>query len=178
MSIEDAVTQANDMLRRVRIPAAEVLPIIKVLHRDRKFGLARKLLDRCAEEPDVRTHPALRKAVAQKRALSTYKDPDLATDLKLDRALAILRETDDLDKTTDQETLGLTGSIFKRLWETTGQERYLETSAAYYWRGYEQGVETDYGYTAINAAFVLDQLAAAESPEGRISAPAAENARA
>jgi predicted acylesterase/phospholipase RssA len=178
MTIDDAMTTASDMLRRDRIPASEVLPIVKVLHRDRKFGLARKLLDRCAEEPDVRRDPVLRKIVAQKRALSTYKDPDLATDLKLDRALAILRETDDLDKTTDQETLGLTGSIFKRLWETTGQERYLETSAAYYWRGYEQGVETDYGYTAINAAFVLDQLGAAESPEGRISAPAVENARA
>src|SRR5262245_31157450 len=131
MTINEAIEQANQMLRGLRVPAMEVISIVKVLHGDRKFGLARKILDRCAEDPDVRRNAALRKRIAQKRALSTYKDPDLATDLKLDLALAILRETDDLDTTTDQETLGLTGAIYKRLWEATGQDRHLETSAAY-----------------------------------------------
>jgi hypothetical protein len=69
--------------------------------------------------------------------------------------------------TKDQETLGLAGAIYKRLWELSAQERHLATSLAYYYRGYEQGVESDYGYTAINAAFVLDLLADIESVAGQ-----------
>ncbi len=176
-TLEDAIGRANDMLAGKALPPRDVLPIVKLLHAGRKFGLARRLLDQFAEDVWVKGDPLNRRQVAQKRALSTYKDPDLPTDLKLERALAILREADDLNTTTDQETLGLAGAIFKRQWEATGQERYLETSAAYYWRGYERGVENDFGYTAINAAFVLDQLAAAECPEGKLSSPSVESAR-
>lgn len=178
MTIDEATTRATNMLGGAKVAPADVLKIAGELHRARKFGLARKVLDLGADDAEVRRDPALRLKVAQKRALSTYKDPDLATDLKLDRALAILQETENLDTTTDQETLGLAGAIAKRQWEATGQERHLETSAAFYWRGYEQGVETDFGYTGINAAFVLDQLAATESPDTGVSAPSAESARA
>src|SRR5262249_51035342 len=55
--------------------------------------------------------------------------------------------------------------IYKRMWEHTGRERQLETSLAFYLRGFRQGVRSDYGYTAINAAFVLDVLADIESPD-------------
>jgi predicted acylesterase/phospholipase RssA len=177
MTLADAMQRAHDMLLGRTLSPDEALEIVKTLHGGRQFGIARKMLDRYAVDPRVMGDPATRRRVAQKRALSTYKDPDLATDLKLERALAILRETDDLDATKDQETLGLAGAIFKRQWELTGQERHLETSAAYYWRGYEQGVESDFGYTGINAAFVLDQLADAECPEGKLSSPSAESAR-
>lgn len=177
MTLDEAVKRGTGMLAGRDLTPDEVLKVVKVLHAGRQFRIARKMLDLCADDARVKGNAALRLQFAQKRALSTYKDPDLPTDLKLDRALAILNAADDLDRTTDQETLGLTGAIFKRQWEATGQERYLDTSAAYYWRGYEQGVEHDFGYTAINAAFVLDQLAAAECPEGKIVGPPADSAR-
>jgi predicted acylesterase/phospholipase RssA len=111
--------------------------------------------------------PSTRLKVAQLLALVTYKDPDLPPDEKLDDALAVLMEADDLPTTRDQETLGLAGSIHKRRWEVDGQKQHLERSLAFYLRGYEQGVKGDFGYTGINAAFVLDLIADQEEEESR-----------
>src|SRR6185503_10222678 len=83
------------------------------------------------------------------------------------RALGILEEADPLEVTEDQETLGLAGAIYKRKWEATGVQAHLETSLVYYHRGYKLGVGNDYGYTAINAAFVLDLLAASVDADVR-----------
>ena len=138
---------------------AELMDLVGLLKRERRFGLARKGLARYASLPAVRTDPALRLKVAQQRSLCTYKDPDLPADDRLDQALVILSEVEDLARTGDQETLGQAGAIFKRKWEVTAQQRHLETSLAYYRRGYEQGVTKDHGYTGVNAAFVLDLLA-------------------
>jgi predicted acylesterase/phospholipase RssA len=97
--------------------------------------------------------------LAQLLALATYKDPDLPPDEKLDNAFNILCEADDIRTTKNQETLGLAGAIHKRLWELDGQKQHLERSLVFYLRGHEQGVEGDFGYTGINAAFVLDLIA-------------------
>ena len=134
------------------------------LKKERAFGLARKLLDKFSRESTVRDDGILRVKLAQQRALCTYKDPDLLTDEKLDSALQILKEGDDLDRTTDRESLGLAGAIFKRKWEVTGDERDLEQSLAFNERGYSTDTTVDYGWTGINAAFVLDFLADHESP--------------
>jgi len=138
---------------------AELMDLVGLLKRERRFGLARKGLARYASLPAVRTSPTLRLKVAQQRSLCTYKDPDLPADDRLDQALVILSEVEDLARTGDQETLGQAGAIFKRKWEITAQQHHLETSLAYYRRGYEQGVTKDHGYTGVNAAFVLDLLA-------------------
>ncbi len=161
----EAVKEANDILAGKRSTPDELLKLVSSLHKNRKFGLARKLLDQYSGDRRVTSDPKLRLKFAQKRALSTYKDPDLQADKKLERALQILKEADDLGKTKDQETLGQAGAIYKRLWELTAQERHLKTSLSYYLRGYNEGVKADYGYTAINAAFVHDQLADLEAPE-------------
>lgn len=163
--LEEAVKEANDILSGKLSTPDELLKLVKSLHKDRKFGLARKLLDRYSGDPRVAGDSKLRLQVAQKRALSTYKDPDLQADKKLEQALQILKEADDLGQTKDQETLGQAGAIYKHLWELTAQERYLERSLNYYLRGYAEGVKSDYGYTAINAAFVHDLLADLEAPE-------------
>src|SRR6267142_2390044 len=92
-------------------------------------------------------------------AVGELKDLDLPADDRLDQALVILSEVEDLARTGDQETLGQAGAIFKRKWEITAQQHHLDTSLAYYRRGYEQGVTKDHGYTGVNAAFVLDLLA-------------------
>jgi len=103
--------------------------------------------------------------IGQQLALCTYKDPDLPVDGRLNEARRILEEIGDLDTTTNQETLGLTGAVYKRLWEVSARKEYLERSLTFYQRGYEQGIASDQGYTGINAAFVLDLLAEQELPD-------------
>jgi predicted acylesterase/phospholipase RssA len=164
---DESVRKADSILGGESATPQEVLDLVKKLHRNRKFGLARKVLDRCCGDRRVTGDPKLRLVFAQKRALSTYKDPDLQADAKLEQALRILQEADNLSNTGDQETLGLAGAIYKRMWELRAQEQHLEMSLAYYLRGYRQGVRSDYGYTGINAAYVLDLLADLESPEAQ-----------
>lgn len=167
ITLQDAERRAREIIAGVAASPAEVLDLEKVLRGDRKFGLARKILERVQVRAEVIGDPKLRLKVAQKLALCTYKDADLPADQKLDDAQRVLQAADDLRTTTDQETLGLAGAIYKRKWELTAQERYLEISLAYYYRGYEQGVAKDYGYTSINAAFVLDVLADLENVESQ-----------
>jgi predicted acylesterase/phospholipase RssA len=159
MTLLDAESAAREIVGGKEAKPTQVLNLVGVLRHGRKFGLARKILERCAAHPDLMTDARLRMEVGQKRALCTYKDPDLANDRKLDDAFTILQSVTDLETSLDQETLGLAGAILKRKWELTAQVRYLESSFAFYYRGYRQGVENDDGYTAINAAFVSDCLA-------------------
>jgi predicted acylesterase/phospholipase RssA len=160
----EGVKLGKEILAGKQVSPGELLDLVKKkLKKERAFGLARKLLDKYASDPHIRSDPNVRVRIAQERALCTYKDPDLPTDERLDQALQILREDADLDKTTDRETLGLAGAIYKRKWELTAQERDLEQSFAYYNDGYMNGTTEDYGYTGINTAFVLDLLADHES---------------
>lgn len=159
----DHVFLAKSILGGQAATLAEVFGLVTELKKERAFGLARKLLDKYAGDPAVRADATARIKLAQQRALCTYKDPDLLSDEKLDAALQILKEGDDLTRTTDRETLGLAGAIYKRKWEIEGHERDLEQSLYYYERGYCNGTTEDYGWTGINAAFVLDLLADHES---------------
>jgi predicted acylesterase/phospholipase RssA len=167
MTLQEAERRAREITGGVAASPAEALDLEKVLRGGRKFGLARKILERIKDHADVVRDPKLRLKVAQKLSLCTYKDADLPADQKLDDAERVLQAADDLKTTTDQETLGLAGAIHKRKWELTAQERYLETSLAYYYRGYQQGVARDYGYTSVNAAFVLDVLSDLENVESQ-----------
>jgi predicted acylesterase/phospholipase RssA len=125
----------------------------------------------------IAADPQLRLRLAQLHALCTYKDSGLPARTRLESALQILRGADDLSSTVDQETLGQAGAIHKRLWEVEGLKKYLDLSLHFYRRGYEVGIEKDYGYTAVNAAFVLDLLAEYELRQARdtgLPAPADE----
>lgn len=153
MTLKEAEAEAWGIVRGTATTVERVLKLERTLRGGRKFSLARKILQRLVDERLINGHPE-RLKVVQKLALCTYKDMDLPADEKLQDALEILRERADLTATTDPESLGLAGAIYKRLWELTAQQRDLETSLAYYYRGYEQGVGD--GYTGINAAFVLD----------------------
>lgn len=126
---------------------------------------------RASKHADVSKNKDVRLKVWQRLTLCTYKDQDLPADERLDRALKILeevenlRDTEDQETTRNQESLGLLGSIYKRKWEIDNQRQNLERSLYYYLRGYRQGVVNDQGYTGINAAFVLDKLASLEEGE-------------
>lgn len=139
-----------------------LLEISQALRRDNDFSHAREVLKIAREKLPANAPAALRRRLAQQHALCTYKDPDLPIDQRLDDALNILGQAEELSTTTIQEFLGLAGAIYKRKWEIDGQRKNLEWSLFYYYRGYKQGVEIDRGYTALNAAFVLDLLAAQE----------------
>jgi predicted acylesterase/phospholipase RssA len=95
----------------------------------------------------------------QRLARSTYYDPELPAEARLDRALEMLRPV--LDDTDDQETLSLAGAIHKRRWELDGQLHHLERALDFYAYAHECHVDDeDYdGYPGINAAFILDLIA-------------------
>ena len=156
---KNAVETGKEILKGKHTTPSELFDVIAQLKKERAFGLGRKILDGYAGDPAIRGDAKARVKLAQQRALCTYKDPDLLSDERLDTALQILKEGDDLDSTTDRETLGLAGAIFKRKWEVSAQERDLEQSLRFYERGYKTGTTEDYGWTGINAAFVLDLLA-------------------
>lgn len=174
-----AVQDARDALRgRTRRPR-ELLDLAKKLKAEKQFGLARRLLARARLEPSLVDEPALRVEIFQQSAVCTYKDPDLQAEARLDQALDILRQScESLDTTTNQETLGIIGAIYKRKWEVNNQKQQLERSLNYYLRGYSQGCAKDQGYNGINAAFVLDLLAQQEEDEARKAGVPPEQARA
>jgi predicted acylesterase/phospholipase RssA len=145
----------------------ELLRIATELKGLRAFDKARRILSLARQQgiPDSR----LRIKLAQQHALCTYKDPDLPAGERLREALDILGGVEDLQTTRNQETLGLLGAIYKRRWELDGQKAHLERSLAYYGRGYKEGLPGDYGYTAINTAYVLDLLASLELADAKKS---------
>jgi predicted acylesterase/phospholipase RssA len=162
----ESVTQAKKIIAGQDENFDVMFDLAKKLKNERAFGYARRVLMRARSKSEA-ADPANRLKLGQQLALFTYKDPDLQPDEKLDEAFNILREADDLQKTKNQETLGLAGAIYKRRWELDGQKQHLERSLAFYLRGYEQGVEGDTGYTGINAAFVLDLIANQEEEESK-----------
>lgn len=181
-SVEETRRFARSVIAGSDCDPSRAIASVKALKRVREFGLARKMLAALWRRPAFQTalvqRPELRLTVVQLRALTTYKDPDLSTSAKLDDALAILRSDADLHRTLEQETLGLAGAICKRMWEHAGRTRQLELSASYYLRGFERGetdgkrgLRGDKGYTAINAAFVLDQIADVELPQPESELP-------
>jgi predicted acylesterase/phospholipase RssA len=175
------VRQAQEILRGRQAEPREMLDLAKKLKAETRFSYARRLLARASGHESIARDKKLRENIYQQLALCTYKDQDLPVDDRLDRALSILDQIADFDTTTEQETLGLIGSIFKRKWEVDNQRQNLERSLFYYLRGYEQGPAKDQGYTGVNAAFVLDQLASLEEGEAEKaskSSKAAEERRA
>ncbi len=137
--------------------------LAKRLKKVDKIGVARRVLARARKQGGF--DATLGRKLAQEHALCTYKDPDRPVLQALDEGLDILRGSFDLETTEDQETLGLAGAIYKRRWQATGSKgstgaSVCATTAA----ATTSGPQFDFGYTTINAAFVLDQLADIERP--------------
>src|SRR4051812_24879892 len=72
----------------------EMLALAKQLKGERAFGYARRILARARAMPDL--DPALGLVLAQQHALCTYKDPELPVAMRLEHALDLLDEADDL----------------------------------------------------------------------------------
>jgi predicted acylesterase/phospholipase RssA len=163
---KENIARAKEILRGAEATLDELRKLAKELKEDTAFGYAWKIIARARRRPEVERDRDLNLPLAQQQAVSTYKDPDLPADQKLDRAFEILEKADNLRATTNQETLGIAGAIYKRRWELDWHKQHLERSLAFYLRGHAQGVETgDNGYTGINAAFILDLLAEQEEKD-------------
>ncbi|MDQ3918392.1 MAG: patatin-like phospholipase family protein [Acidobacteriota bacterium] len=185
----------------------EMFELAKSLAQYKQIGYARRVLKRACAVVSRSEYPKLYTRIFQKAALYTYKDPDLPLDWKLDRALQILGKIEDLAETRDTETLGLVGAIYKRKWEADGKRQHLERALFYYLRGYAQGLPADatgeeradvlkylrahpdaaldaskdQGWNGLNAAFILDVLAAQEDEEAAragVSSSTADERRA
>jgi predicted acylesterase/phospholipase RssA len=165
---EDAA-RAQSVLRGVRLPPEEVYSLAERLKGTNEFGYARKLFGRLRSTGDDNGLSNSVAKVGQRHALCTYKDPDLPASDRFRRALEILDEVDraELTDLETQESLGLRGAIYKRIWQVEGQQADLERSLGNYLRGYAMGPASDQGYTGINAAFVLDQLAREEAAQAK-----------
>ncbi|MDW4419278.1 TRAFs-binding domain-containing protein [Staphylococcus saprophyticus] len=88
----------------------------------------------------------------QKLALATYKSeyPNKLDSLK--EALSVLEHLN-INQTTNPETLGLAGAIYKRLWEESNLYKYLDDSIKYYEKGFY--IKNDY-YNGINLAYLYN----------------------
>jgi predicted acylesterase/phospholipase RssA len=170
------VARAKLILQGSDASLQELTQLANDLKADTSFGYGWKIFSRARRTDEVKKDAKLNLKLAQKQAVCTYKDPDLPADQRLKRAFEILEQADDLRTTTNQETLGLAGAINKRTWEVDGQKLHLERALAFYRRGYRLGVDSDNGYTGINAAFVLDLLAEQEEEESRDAYASSETA--
>src|SRR3954471_13484387 len=145
--------RARTLLRQTRMPAKEAFDLAESLKKYNEFGYARKLFGRIREAGDYTDLKNKVVKIGQRHALCTYKDTDLAVADRFKRALEILDEVDLLGCTLSQqqESLGLRGAVYKRMWQVEGQRKDLLRSLAYYLKGFEIGPATDQGYTGINA---------------------------
>jgi hypothetical protein len=175
-SAEDArtnpnVAQAKNILAgKESLGAAKLLALVKTLKNQRYFDLAQQLLESRLSAGESASDDAPALAIAQQLALCTYKNTQTPVEERLPRALQVLEKHADLKNTTSPETLGIAGGIYKEWWKYDGQRSRLESSLYYYERGAAAGVEADYGYTALNAAFIQSLLAEQESSTADLSA--------
>lgn len=164
------LTKANDIRRGVSVDPAEGFAIAKKLAERQHFDAACRLARHLLDTDNVSSDNAV--GLRQKLALWTSKNPDAPDDTKHDEALDILDSIKlteggaSLVNSTDPETLGIAGGICKRKWLVTGRQPVLEESLRFYERGAARGIESDNGYTAINAAFIIDLLAHVGSVAG------------
>jgi Tetratricopeptide Repeats-Sensor len=98
------------------------------------------------EDPDV----------LQRLALATYKSKYPTPEEALKAACDLLKLLGP-QTTNDTETLGLWGSVNKRLWELTKENSYLDLAVRAYERGFY--LRNDY-YNGINYAYLLNERAA------------------
>jgi tetratricopeptide (TPR) repeat protein len=98
------------------------------------------------EDPDV----------LQRLALATYKSKYPTPEKALEGARDLLQLLEP-QTSNDTETLGLWGSVHKRLWELTKETSYLDEAVRAYERGFY--LRNDH-YNGINYAYLLNERAA------------------
>lgn len=98
----------------------------------------------------------------QQEALCTYKSEQPSKLVALTNALTIVSS---ISEASDTETLGITGAIYKRLWEETRDAAYLDAAIDLYGKGWI--LHKDY-YTGENYAFCMFQKAKKETGDEQV----------
>ena len=147
--------RVNDILAGRATSAEEIKALTKDLKAALSFGTARKLLGTgLALWPDDVW-------MRQQLALCTYKDEELPPGDRFDDALSILEALDlRSPANANAETLGLAGAVYKRMWEYDGQIEHLWEALNFYRAANARDPAADKGYGGVNAAYILDVLAA------------------
>ncbi len=156
------------------LSVSELMDLAHGLQEENHTGYARRVL-----QVALPLAPAeLRNSIQIQLALATYKDPDLPVDDRSKTAesllLDLLSRAESLSLAQHQETLGVLGGVHKLRWNVYGHKSHLEKAVFYYHSGYRLGIASDFGYTALNTAFVLDLLADAERGMGAAPSDASQ----
>jgi predicted acylesterase/phospholipase RssA len=115
--------------------------------------------------------------IQQIYARSIYKDENLIAPQKYEKAIEVLEGDCALDESNDDETLGLAGAIYKRLWDHTGQRTHLEKSLKWYAKGAAVVGRDFEAWCGVNTAFVSDLLGVQEGRAGGADAAKRRDAR-
>lgn len=129
--------------------------------RNENFEVAASLWEKAAKKIENDAY------FIQQWALCTYKNQNIEPEIALTNALTIINQLNPTDRnTTDPETLGITGAIYKRLWllnpTNTG---YLDKAIEFYKKGFL--INQDY-YTGENYALCLEFKANASTGDEKI----------
>jgi hypothetical protein len=154
----------------VATPAAPAVPpptlvddrVAKIIERAREAQHRSDFAEAAMWFAKAREHHRGDPWIVQQLALATSKSKVPDPQSALLNAREILRELNP-DTANDPETLGLWGSMHKRLWELTHDARMLDVSIEAYERGFR--LRDDF-YNGINLAFLLDSRAAATQAAG------------
>ena len=175
------VAQFRVVMAEKTQPRKELIDLAERLKKHSVFADARRLFEVAKEKDDLTAEKKLH--ARQQEALCTYKDPTMPRAQRQDDAIALLKN--DLQTHPTAETLGLAGAIYKRKWEIGNRVADLGQALGYYLEGHKESSaheptrpgnsgrdedpqklyrndDWDAGYTGINAAFVMDKLAALE----------------
>lgn len=158
------IDEAKKYLRGEKYEKDRIEALYSKLENSSQFGYAAevilKYLEEMQEDGEEITDDNYQLLVR-----NIYKDSSLSSYFKYDKAINILRSDCELDRSQSCETLGLAGAIYKYKFRFDHQIQNLYMSLSYYEKGYKlwkqniaAGLDTDYGYTAINYAFVCEML--------------------
>ena len=128
---------------------ADLVELAETKKNAKEYPVAKALLE---EALKTKPHDSF---IIQRLALTVYKSKLPTASEALHEALTILEPLNP-QNTTDPETLGLLGAIYKRLYDEEQQKEHLDRSLHFYERGYY--IKQDY-YNGINTAFLNLQLA-------------------
>ncbi len=123
---------------------ADLVELAEEKKNNKEYAVAKALLEQA-----LKTKPN-DSFILQRLALTIYKSKLPNEVAALNEALTVL-EALKPKETTDPETLGLLGAIYKRLYEQEQDKEHLDASLHFYERGYY--VKQDY-YNGINTAFI------------------------
>ena len=147
--IKQAMPDVEVVMTRTTDIYHSVVEKAKIEMKNKNFSEATKFWKKASEKVEKDTY------FIQQLAFCTYKDESVSNNIALIDALKIISQLEPEDRnTTDPETLGITGAIYKRLWINNKETvEYLDRAIEYYKRGFT--INQDY-YTGENYALCLD----------------------